>query len=76
MGEVYRAHDSRLERQVAVKVLPEHLSQSPQALARFVRETKAVAALSPQTAFGEIRPGKQAKGTERDLGLTWLRRTN
>jgi serine/threonine protein kinase/tetratricopeptide (TPR) repeat protein len=46
MGEVYRANDSRLERQVAVKVLPEHLSQSPQALARFVRETKAVAALS------------------------------
>src|SRR5437588_3745772 len=46
MGEVYRAHDSRLERQVAVKVLPEQLSQSPQALSRFVRETKAVAALS------------------------------
>src|SRR5881296_3480970 len=40
MGEVYRAHDSRLERQVAVKVLPEQLSQSPQASARFVRETK------------------------------------
>jgi serine/threonine protein kinase/Tfp pilus assembly protein PilF len=46
MGEVYRARDSRLERQVAVKVLPEHLSQCPQALSRFVRETKAVAALS------------------------------
>jgi serine/threonine-protein kinase len=46
MGVVYRAHDSRLERQVAIKVLPGHLSQSPQALARFVRETKAIAALS------------------------------
>lgn len=46
MGEVYRARDSRFERQVAVKVLPEHLSQNLQALARFVRETKAVAALS------------------------------
>src|SRR5438874_8555693 len=46
MGEVYRAHDSRLERQVAVKVLPGRLAQCPQALARFVRETKAVAALS------------------------------
>ena len=46
MGEVYRAHDSRLERHVAVKVLPPHLSQNPQALSRFVRETKAVAALS------------------------------
>ncbi len=46
MGEVYRARDSRLDRDVAVKVLPEHLSHNPQALARFVRETKAVAALS------------------------------
>jgi serine/threonine protein kinase len=40
MGEVYRAHDARLERQVAVKVLPEHLSRSPQALSRFVRENQ------------------------------------
>src|SRR5215831_6184473 len=46
MGEVYRAFDSRLDRHVAIKVLPEHLAQNPQALARFVRETKAVAALS------------------------------
>ncbi len=46
MGEVYRARDRRLERDVAVKVLPDHLSEDPQALARFVRETKALAALS------------------------------
>ena len=46
MGEVYRARDRRLERDVAVKVLPGHLSEDPQALARFVRETKALAALS------------------------------
>jgi serine/threonine protein kinase/tetratricopeptide (TPR) repeat protein len=46
MGEVYRARDSRLDRDVAVKVLPGHLSKDPQALARFTRETKAVAALS------------------------------
>ena len=46
MGEVYRARDRRLERYVAVKVLPEHLSENPQALGRFVRETKALAALS------------------------------
>jgi serine/threonine protein kinase/Flp pilus assembly protein TadD len=46
MGEVYRARDSRLERDVAIKVLPEHLSQNPQALTRFMRETKALAALS------------------------------
>jgi len=46
MGEVYRARDSRLDREVAVKVLPGHLSNDSQALARFEREGKAVAALS------------------------------
>ena len=46
MGEVYLARDERLERQVAIKVLPEHLSQDPQALVRFEREAKALAALS------------------------------
>jgi len=46
MGEVYRARDSRLDRDVAVKVLPRHLANDPQALARFEREGKAIAALS------------------------------
>ena len=46
MGEVYRARDNRLDRDVAVKVLPQHMSGDPNALARFQRETKAVAALS------------------------------
>jgi serine/threonine protein kinase/Flp pilus assembly protein TadD len=46
MGEVYRARDTRLERDVAVKVLPERLMHDPLALARFQREARAVAALS------------------------------
>ncbi len=46
MGEVYRARDSRLERDVAVKVLPAGLVADAEALARFEREAKAVAALS------------------------------
>ena len=46
MGEVYRARDTRLERVVAVKVLPEHLSSSPELKTRFEREARAVSALN------------------------------
>ena len=46
MGEVYRAHDARLDRDVAIKILPPTLAADPVALARFEREAKAVAALS------------------------------
>src|SRR5262245_20893125 len=46
MGEVYRARDARLDRDVAVKVLSERLAENADALARFEREAKAVAALS------------------------------
>ena len=46
MGEVYRAHDARLGRDVAIKVLPESVSKDPVALARFEREARAVGALS------------------------------
>jgi eukaryotic-like serine/threonine-protein kinase len=46
MGEVYRAKDTRLGRDVAVKVLPEALAADADALARFEREALAVAALS------------------------------
>jgi serine/threonine protein kinase/Flp pilus assembly protein TadD len=46
MGDVYRARDTRLDREVAVKVLPEPLAHDSQALGRFQREAKAIAALS------------------------------
>jgi len=46
MGEVFRAHHEALDREVALKVLPPSVAGEPQALARFEREAKAIAALS------------------------------
>ncbi len=46
MGEVYRAHDPRLGRDVAVKVLPAAFGADPERLRRFEQEARAVAALS------------------------------
>jgi serine/threonine protein kinase len=46
MGEVYKARDTRLDRTVAIKVLPEHLSQKPQLRERFEREARAVSSLN------------------------------
>jgi Serine/threonine protein kinase len=46
MGEVYRAKDTRLERTVAIKVLPQHLSQSEEVRQRFEREAKTISQLS------------------------------
>jgi len=46
MGEVYRARDTRLERTVAVKILPSHLSSSPEAKQRFEREARAISSLN------------------------------
>jgi eukaryotic-like serine/threonine-protein kinase len=46
MGEVYRAHDSRLNRDVAIKVLPDHLSANHELRERFEREARAISQLS------------------------------
>ena len=45
MGGVYRAEDTNLDREVAIKVLPEEFTNDPQRLARFEREAKLLASL-------------------------------
>ena len=45
MGEVYRARDTKLDRDVAIKVLPAALAQDPERLARFEREAKVLTSL-------------------------------
>ena len=59
MGEVYSARDSKLDRDVAIKVLPEHLTSDPNSLARFEREAKAVAALSHPNILAIFDFGRQ-----------------
>ena len=59
MGEVYRAHDTRLDRDVAVKVLPAAVADDPEALARFEREAKAIAALSHPNVLSIYDVGRE-----------------
>jgi serine/threonine protein kinase/Tol biopolymer transport system component len=58
MGEVWKARDTRLNRDVAIKVLPEKVAGDPEALARFEREAKAVAALSHPNVLGIFDIGR------------------
>ena len=46
MGEVYRAHDTKLDRDVALKVLPDRFALNPDRLARFKREARVLASLN------------------------------
>src|SRR5947199_744626 len=46
MGEVYRALDTRLQRIVAIKILPSHLSENPEAKQRFDREARTISSLN------------------------------
>ncbi|HET9532345.1 MAG TPA: serine/threonine-protein kinase, partial [Blastocatellia bacterium] len=86
MGEVYRARDTRLNREVAIKVLPANLSQNAEALARFEREARAVAALSHPNilaihdfgneqevrfAVTELLEGETLRGRLSRSALTW-----
>jgi eukaryotic-like serine/threonine-protein kinase len=60
MGEVYRARDSRLERDVAIKVLPQLVSSDPERLQRFEVEAKAAAALNHPNILAVYQMGTYA----------------
>jgi serine/threonine protein kinase len=79
MGEVYRARDTKLNRDVAIKVLPDLFASDPDRLARFEREAQVLASLnhphiaqihgfedSPSTSSGQA-------GSIRALGWSWSR---
>jgi serine/threonine protein kinase/Tol biopolymer transport system component len=61
MGEVYRAEDSKLGREVAIKVLPEAVASDPERLARFEREAKVLASLNHPNIAG-IHQIEEAEG--------------
>ncbi len=63
MGEVYRARDTKLDRDVAVKVLPASLAADPVSLGRFEREAKAIAALSHPNILSIFDFGTHATGS-------------
>jgi len=46
MGEVYRAHDTKLKREVAIKILPDEFSRDPGRVAQFQREAEVIASLN------------------------------
>ncbi len=53
MGEVYRARDTKLNREVALKVLPEAFTRDPDRLARFKREAQVLASLNHPHIWGD-----------------------
>jgi serine/threonine-protein kinase len=63
MGEVFLARDTRLDRQVAIKALPAHLTQDPDRLARFQREAKVLASLN-HPSIGAIYGLEEARGNQ------------
>lgn len=61
MGQVYRAHDTKLKRDVALKVLPDAFASDPERLARFTREAHALASLN-HTNIAHIHGFEESSG--------------
>jgi serine/threonine protein kinase len=62
MGEVYEAHDTKLGRDVAIKVLPEAFAHDPERLSRFQRKAKLLASLN-RPNIATIRGLEELSGT-------------
>ena len=62
MGEVYRARDTRLKRDVALKILPESFASDPERLARFQREAEVLASLN-HSNIAQIYGLEESNGT-------------
>jgi serine/threonine protein kinase/Tol biopolymer transport system component len=72
MGEVYRAHDTKLDREVALKILPAEFVDDPDRLARFTRESHVLASLNhPNIAaiYGSVDSSPSDAGTPRPEAL-------
>jgi len=74
MGEVYRARDTKLNRDVALKVLPDLFANDPERLARFTREAQVLASLNHPTIahiFGIEEHRESAGGDGDSRRLRW-----
>ncbi|MBD3853555.1 MAG: protein kinase, partial [Acidobacteria bacterium] len=69
MGEVWRAEDEKLGREVALKVLPEEFAKDPDRMARFEREAKVLASLNHPN-IATLYGLESVSGTDADAGLT------
>ncbi len=74
MGEVYRAYDARLKRDVALKVLPSHFAMDSDRLARFEREAQVLASLNHPHIAGGVAKGASRRRTCRASRLRWRER--
>jgi Tol biopolymer transport system component len=71
MGEVYRARDTKLNRDVALKILPEHFAANPRRLARFTREARVLASLN-HSNIAAVYGIEEANDVGQALILEWV----